>query len=264
MFRIHYTLKKPQEIIPWGEAQKSLHWFGLTDSLLWIEAGDSVIYEYAEAYEDQNGHLVKYNDYQLSRFLEDFSGIMSAVSESVPEYLYQSIDSFEKNLQTWISARDGKSDEEFDWFYDNQFLPLNEWFYERTIDSGHLVDGPLIGFFRCGDRLKLFWHDNYLTSKEMSIWRHPKGAYEMKYSDFVSEVSRFFKSFFQDMDDQVANVLENGIPGVYVDNEALAKENETRKEEFSYQVGMLSLSDYSHTDWDKIKELHETMMSEIN
>ncbi|MBO7426280.1 MAG: hypothetical protein J6U23_11440 [Clostridiales bacterium] len=43
MFRINYTLKKPGMIVSWGEEAKHLHWYGLTDGLLWISAGDSII-----------------------------------------------------------------------------------------------------------------------------------------------------------------------------------------------------------------------------
>ena len=55
MFRINYILKKPNTIGPWGETEKHLHWYGLTDGLLWINAGDSVIYEYAEPHADSLG-----------------------------------------------------------------------------------------------------------------------------------------------------------------------------------------------------------------
>jgi hypothetical protein len=38
MFRINYILKRPERILPWGDKEKYIYWFGLTDGLLWIRA----------------------------------------------------------------------------------------------------------------------------------------------------------------------------------------------------------------------------------
>lgn len=114
MFRINHILKKPDEIVPWG---KSLHWFGLTDGLLWIEAGNSVIYEYTEARDDEMGKPIIYNNYQLSRFMEDFFDILPFVAESVPDYLYKDIELFDERINKWDSLHYDLSDEEYDEFY---------------------------------------------------------------------------------------------------------------------------------------------------
>ena len=34
MFKINHILQRPEKIIPWGDKEKSLSWFGLTDGLL--------------------------------------------------------------------------------------------------------------------------------------------------------------------------------------------------------------------------------------
>lgn len=263
MFKINYQLKKPQEIEPWGETEKVLHWFGLTDSLLWINAGDSVIYEYSEEAVKEFGIPIKYNDYQLSRFLEDFSDILPYVSESLPEFLYDSVENFSKNIRKWNLQYIEKSDEEYDHFFDALYEPLDRWFYDRTFDSGHLVGGPRIGCFRCGDNIKIYWESDYSLKDGSSIWKNPKGLYEMKYADFVSEVSRFFESFAYDMDKQTADVQKNGIKGVFVDIDSLSKENELRKEIFSEKVRTLYSEKETNTDWSQVKHLYDKMIMEI-
>lgn len=74
MSRINFQLRELDRIVPWGEREKggNLHWFALTDALLWITAGKSTIYEYSEAalerwkeYENNP----KYNDYYLILFI---------------------------------------------------------------------------------------------------------------------------------------------------------------------------------------------------
>lgn len=263
MFRIHYKLKEPGKIVPWGGETKTLHWFGLTDSLLWIDIGDSVIYEYSEAHAGHDGMPVKYNDYQLSRFLEDFFDILPYVAESIPEYLYDSVDTHERDLHTWEALYLGKSDEEF-WRFDEElYEPLHDWFHHRSFDSSHLICGPLIGCFRCGERLKLVWDSDQLDDGVTSIWKYPRGTYEIRYSDFVAEVSRFFGAFFRDMDNQVAKVVTDGIPGVHVDADALIRENIQRRQYFGRQAEALTSEDMIHTDWDVVKRSFDKMMSEI-
>ncbi len=58
----------------WGEEpHRHIHWFGLTDGLLWIDVGGQTIYEYSDAALNYFGTDIRYNDYQIVRFLEDLS-----------------------------------------------------------------------------------------------------------------------------------------------------------------------------------------------
>lgn len=162
IFKINYQLKKPEEITPWGEKEKSLHWFGLTDGLLWIEVGDSVIYEYSDSAVAEFNNKIRYNDYQLSRFLEDLSNILSNVVISLPKFLYDSVEVFEAYIQKWNLKYSDISDDEYFEYYDTSFEPLTRWFYDRTFDSGHLIGGPTIGFFRFENQIKIYWNSDYL------------------------------------------------------------------------------------------------------
>ena len=249
-------------IVPWGEDAKHLHWFGLTDSLLWVSVGDSVIYEYAEPHPDDFGKQVKYNDYQLSRFIEDILELTPVISKSVSESLFEVIDNLSDDLQAWKTMYIDKSDEEFDHFFDEYYLPLSEWFYDRFLSSGHLVCGPSIGFFRCGDKLKIVWDSDPLDDGT-EIWKYPRGIYEIDYQDFVSEVSRFIRSFTTDMDNQVSDVVLNGIPDVYVDTDVLVRENAQRKETFKHQLEYLYSEDNHGTEWNKIFDLYKLMLKEL-
>lgn len=264
MFRINFLLKKPSEITPWGELHPTLHWFGLTDGLLWIEIGDSVIYEYAEAHTDEKGNLIKYNDYQLSRFLEDFSEILPYVSESIPRSLYYAVESFEKDTDAWKELYADNDDETFDEFYFGDYETLTSWFYDRCLDSGHLIDGPLIGCFRCGDRIKIRWDSIRSESdNRSSIWKYPSGCVEISYSEFVPEVLRFFSTFHVKMDKQVEDVVCNGIPRVEVDTNALIRENRSRKDGFSQKTDHLTSDKESATNWKDITDLYDRMRAEI-
>jgi len=261
MFRINYKLKDPKEIVPWGEEKKSLTWFGLTDGLLWIEAGDSVIYEYSNDAQQQFGFDTKYNEYQISRFIEDFSETFRFVAEPVPKCFYDNVEEFLTLINKWRSSYTNEPDEVYDDFYDKRYEPLTNWFYSRGFDSGHLIGGPIIGAFRSGDNIKLCWYSDYHLENGTNLWSSPKGIYEMKYSDFVDEVNRFFKAFHNEMDEHVGNVVDMGIKDVFVDIHQLTVENQFRK-----QISAQKLRHLEHrfTNWDKIKELYDRMLEELN
>ena len=256
MFRINYELKKPKEIVPWGEENKSLTWFGLTDGLLWITVGDSTLYEYSDEALEHFGFNIKYNDYQISKFLEDFSDTFRFVAEPVPKYLYDSIDEFSAQIDEWRSSYT-QSDEETYTFYEEKYDPLTSWYYNRIVKSEHLIGGPVIGAFRYGDNVKIYWNSDYTLEDGSSLWTSPKGVYEMKYDEFVEEIHRFFKAFHEDMDAQVAEVVDMGIDGVFVDIHQLYVENKFRKQMFTQKLRHL---DHRFTDWDKIKELYDELI----
>lgn len=272
-FRINFILKPPMEIVPWGENNNHLSWFALTDAELWINAGKQTIYEYsAAAREHWNCDDIYYNDYQLSRFLEDFSGIFAHIRESVPREYYEHIDDFVTNADNWNSRYeddDSVDDDAFMAFYDEKYEPLTEWFQNRIFDSGHLIGGPTIGCFRCEDMIKIWWSDgNYTLENGESIWTAPSGEFELSYADFVTEVKRFFGEFYTAMDKQTEIALQmdwDNTPDwgkVYLDKESLAKEHQERKDGFSRAVALLD-EDVSETDWDKVREMYEKMKKEL-
>ncbi len=259
--KINFKLKELDEIMPWGqEPHLSLHWFGLTDGLLWINAGTQTIYEYSDEAADYFGNYIRYNDYQISRFLEDFFGIFRYVGESIPEKLYNSIDELAQKTDKWNARYDeeDEEDEVYDrWFYE-EYCVFCEWWWNRMFDSGHLVGGPVIGCFRCGEKIKILWESTFQTDNKKSIWTAPKGSFEMPYKEFVSSVTDFFHSFFEAMDRQVKNAVNRDWGNVELDKQRLLEENEERKSAFLKMIAQLE-SPNGDTDWDKIMMLYEKM-----
>lgn len=256
-FRINFELKPIEKIIPWGENPNlSMHWFGLTDGLLWIRAGAQMIYEYSDAAREYFGDNIRYNEYQLSRFLEDFSGILPYVREPVPKLLYDKTGEFEKQTDAWKELHYEDEDAVFEQFYDDEFEPLTRWYYNRMLDSGHLIGGPWIGCFRHGDRIKLYWKSDYRLENGSSIWTAPNGIFEMPYTGFVTAVNEFYSAFSEKMDRQVELALHKDWGSIKLDKERLVKENGERKNEFRQKLGLLS-EPCQTTDWDKILKIYK-------
>lgn len=262
MFRINFNLKEADKIIPWGSGKSPvLHWFGLTDGLLWINVNESVIYEYSDTAVAVYDGCSRYNEYQLARFLEDFSEIFINIRESVPLELYEAAERFFKITDGWKSMYIDKPDEIFDNFYDNKYCPITEWLDLRTINSGHLIGGPNIRFIRCGDMLKIIWDGRYMLENGDSLWKYPCGAYEMKYDDFASEANRFFTAFFEAMDRQVRFSCEKDWGTVQLDKKRLAEENIQRRLCFEQCLSYLE-DDVQTSDWDSILSLFADMCNE--
>ena len=263
-FEIHFQLQDLDKVMLWGEApHRYLHWFGLTDGLLWIEVGHKTIYEYSDAALKYWDSDVRYNNYQIVRFLEDFFGIFRYVGEAIPEKLYQELDTFVSKMDRWREAHEPDEDDIFDEFYFGEYRELAQWYWDRTMDSGHLKGGPNIGCFRCGEKLKIIWEGDYSLEDGSSIWTAPRGSMEMSYEEFVGAVSRFWEEFSVAMDTQVKDAVNKEWDGVELDKKRLLEENEERKNRFSKDLSYLKET-AKRTEWEKMLELYDKMESELS
>lgn len=260
-FKIHFQLKELDKICPFGgKPTQSLSWFGLTDGLLWIEAGEHVIYEYTKEAQKYFGNPIRYNDYYLSRFLEDFSDTFRYVSELIPEELFKAVEVFRIKAKQWKDSHMDDDDDTFIQFYDNDYSKLVEWHADRSFDSGHLVGGPYIGCFRCEGRIKILWESSYKLESGNSIWTFPRGCVEIAYDEFVLSVLEFFDEFFDTMDKQVEKAISKDWGDIELDKERLIQENAERKEIFYKEASSLKKS-LVKTDWAGVMDCYAKMKS---
>ena len=261
-FQINFQLQELERVMPFGGAPDlRLHWFGLTDGLLWIDAGTQTIYEYSEAARKYFQTEIRYNDYQISRFLEDFFFTFRHVGEPVPEELYDVLEQFDQMVEKWRERHEDEPDEVYERFYFDEYCLLGEWRTDRSFDSGHLVGGPYIGCFRCGDKLKLLWKSGFRLEDGSSIWTAPEGCFEMPYGQFVSEVKRFLDAFFAAMDRQVEQAAEKNWGNIFLDKQRLVEEHREREEGFLQDLTFLEAPRVK-TDWDKVMALYTRMKEE--
>ena len=263
-FKINFRLKELEEVLLWGEEpHQSIHWFGLTDGLLWIDVGEQTIYEYSEEAQRYFVERHPYNDYQLARFLEDFSNLFRYIGESVPSDLYDAITdfSFKNKINQWWDMYIDQPDEMFNQFMETDYIGV-KWFDDRIMDSGYLIGGPLIGFFRSGDKLKIIWDSTYKLENGCNMWKSPCGAIVISYKMFVGEVTRFFHAFYTAMDRQVENAVSKDWGNVSLDKGQLVNENIERKEGFDQMISFLSRTPF-HTNWDSVKQAYIKMLSEV-
>lgn len=224
------------------------------------------IYEYSDSARNFFKCDIKYNDYYLARFVFDFMETFRFIREPIPEVLYNNIDKFEDITDLWKDLHFDEADDLFDSFYDNEYCPLIEWYCNCKFDSAHLVGGQHIGFFRCGDKVKILWksYDNAILENGKNIWTSPNGVYEILWNDFTAEVKSFYWKFRRKMDSRTNYIYKNGLNNVEIDRKLLLNSNCDNILALRQHIGLLFSDDYEKTDFDRILSLYEKMRNEIN
>lgn len=267
-FKIHFRLQDLDKVSLFGAyPNQSIQWFGLTDGLLWIDVCGQTIYEYSdEACSYFHNH--KYNDYQISRFMEDFAQTFLFVGVSVPEELYRHAEEFRMQTDAWKESHINDEDEVFNKFFDEEYCELIQWYFDRCFDSGHLIGGPIIGCFRFHDRIKVMWKSGCKLENGIRIWTSAGGCVELDYERFVEAVKEFLDSFFAAMDEHVKNAIAKDWGNVFLDKERLAQEHEQRREQFYQSLSFLQNpktdTGWNATDWGKVKAIYAKMKKEMN
>jgi hypothetical protein len=246
---INFKLKNIDKIHPFGAAESpSLSWFGLTDADLSIELGKSTIFEYTKESRTQNF----YNDYYLSRFIEDFTSLFERINESIPDSLYSIVSSFE-TIDLYLNQANqllekNHSDEFFD-----KYEKSTSWIHDRCLTSGHLIGGPLIWFIRKEQLIKIIWKSDYKLDNGVNLWTAGNGQIEMNYSKFVTDIEFFLDSFSKEMDKQVEQSLLKDWENIRIDKVNLKKEHTERKNEFYQLLNKLKASEKTDTNWNQIE-----------
>ena len=282
---IHFTLDNIDDICPWGsgagsDADLSLHWFGLSSGTLYLTFGECRIYEYTDAAAAYfgEGHS-KYVDYQLSRFVEDFSELFRAVSESIPKRFYgltENLPAFLSDADKWLDMHTSDIDEDGDeaadenyGFYDDLYAPLTSWVQGRALEAQHLMAGPSVYFFRYGSSIRIVWQaDGKIEGGKIEngadMWTAESGQIEMNYSDFVVAVKDFGNRFFKSMESQVKQAITKDWGTVKLDKRRLSEEHQERRNQFLGSIAHLEDAETEETNWQKTSSAYAQMQTDLS
>lgn len=264
---INFKLKHFNEIVPVGqEPNQNLSWFWLTDGELWLNFENTIIYQYSEdALNHFGDKLSPYNDYYIVRFIEDFTQLFDKISEVIPEKFYaftKNIEEFKTKSKKWLDVYDTDENEHSDFYFD-EYYKVTSWINERTLDSGHLIGGPNLSFFRQNDKVRIIWETEYILDNEINLWTAKNGSCEMNYVDFVNQIKKFGEEFFAEMDKQIELTLAENFENIAIDKGRLIDEHQERKEDFWNAFKMLEHGPVVKTDWENIEKVYTQMVTEI-
>ncbi|WP_226789855.1 DUF5984 family protein [Flagellimonas hadalis] len=266
MAMINFKLKELDKISPWGqEPELSLHWFGLTDGDLWLTFGNETIYEYTKEAIDLWGNQSPYNDYPLSRFIEDFTELFDKIREPIPEAFYNlstDLKKFQSRTKKWLDKHYTDKDNGNDFYFD-VYDTLISWVHARTLSSSHLNYGPQLSFFRYNNKVRVVWDTEHRLKNGTPVWTAKSGSVEMEYTGFVQKIKSFGQSFFAEMGEQIRLAVEKDWGKVELDKQWLVEEHEGRIDEFYFSLALLEQEAEYRTDWAGIKKLFDRMTNEI-
>lgn len=264
---INFKLKELEDILPIGqEPNLSTSWFWLTDGDLWLKFGDQTIYEYStEAINHWRNKPTPYNDYPIVRFIEDFTELFDKIRESIPEEFYvltKDLKKYQSDSNKWLDIYDTDENEFRDFHFD-EYDKLISWTYQRTFNSGHLIGGPHLSFFRRNNKVRIVWDTEHILENGISLWTAKDGSYEMDYFSFVEKIKEFGQSFFMAMDKQVELAVAKKWGDIKIDKQRLVQEHKERKDEFFSNLQLLVQEPTNKTNWTEVEQLLNRMTNEI-
>jgi Family of unknown function (DUF5984) len=272
---LKFKLSSLDDITLFGDKSNlSVNWFSLTDGDLWIDFGKDIFYKYThEAVEYFEGKQSHYNDYYISRFIEDFTHLFEKINESVPLEIFENICDLPNLMQflddadRWFDKEvpDDNDDEIERNFWIKKYYPLISWIGDRQLSSGHLQGGPKIWFFRHEDNLKIIWEADHKIEDKINMWTSQSGQRNLFYFVFEGEVKRFGEAFFQAMDKQVHLAVAKDWGDVKIDKIQIMKEHRQRYLDF-YHDSLFKFDEESkvNTDWNEISLLIQEMRTSIS
>jgi len=254
---IKFLLKEIKDIIPWRENNNNyLHWFALTEAYYWIALDENVeLFRYSEEYLVKYGFnpSLPYVDYQCARLLWDIIDLLNFVSVPIPSKVFdtiQTLDKFESylsSLTNWLENQWDETEEMYDEIYD----VASEWIHLRRLDSGYLIGGPDIYFFRSEEKIYIRWFSEYKDSDGTKMWTETKGEKVINYNDFIRELNSTLTKFEKSMKIQINAVLKSPPKNVLVDSQ-LEKSQIQFKELIENIPMRLNFASKEKPDWDNI------------
>ncbi|NUO00641.1 MAG: hypothetical protein HUU01_08495 [Saprospiraceae bacterium] len=237
---IKFKLKNIDNILPFeSEENQVMHWFALTDGEYWIEIKGATLFEYTDDIIHYWGGEYKYADYQIIRFIEDFTSLFFNITESVPGDLFEKVKSakllkeIEEQRQIWMREEIVSDDKEM------AIEESSRWIMDRTLDSWHLIGGPKISFFRHNEKVAIVWIADEVADNRIPIWTAQTGEVEMDFEDLILQIEDFGRRFLAEMEKQVENALKRDWGAIIIDMVKLKERQIEMAEDFNYWIKIL-------------------------
>ncbi|MEO3683480.1 DUF5984 family protein [Shewanella vesiculosa] len=254
-----FKLKPLTDIAPWGEEPNlSLHWYGLTDGIYFMNVGKDQLFRYSdeavEYWKKEYSDFEVFFDYQVARIYEDLLSILPDVLQPIPQCIYEYISTVE-NQQTWSDKLAQIFDETDNESIEDTYYLASEWLFHRRLQG--MGGGPDIMLFRTGEKIHIRWDNESIRIDGFQAWSATRGEYQLTVDEFIDEVHSFHQRLIFDMAERVHTIATNNpFPHVKIDIVNLTKEHEERACSLS-----TALSNEPHVDnWVSVIEANKKLL----
>ncbi len=172
------------------------------------------------------------------------------------------LNKFRSDAKKWLEMYDINENHSTDFYYE-EYDKLISWVYQRTLNSGHLIGGPHLSFFRRDDKIRIVWDTQYFLENGTRLWTASDGSIEISYSDFVKKIKIFGSAFFTEMAKQVDQAIAKDWGQVHIDKQRLREEHQERENEFTSNFELLEQEPTDKTDWGEILLVYNRMKSDL-
>ncbi|HEY8100086.1 MAG TPA: DUF5984 family protein [Burkholderiaceae bacterium] len=247
----NFTLAPVEKIQPWGTpGNLSLSWFGLTDGQYWIQAGESVLFEYSEHVRTEGEP--RYCDYQVVRLYEDLLEMLPYVLEPIPPSLVQYISG--DTAVEWQNTYELWFDQNEDPLESDQFWSVIEatgvWSAKRRLDTLYLSPSANIVIWSNTENVYFEWDNRKKVIDDKSAWTAIQGKYKLSRAEFNKEVQSFHSRLMDQMTQRVEQVLSGALSKeINIDLDGLKKEHEQRCRSLDK-----ALSFHPQTNWQAVEQ----------
>jgi hypothetical protein len=238
MALFEFKLKPLREVMPWGQEPKlSLHWFGLTDGIYYMNVGEDqlfrsskeILLHWKKEWPDLDINC-EYVDYQVVRLYEDLLDILVDVMQAIPVELQQYVES-QKSQEFWEEKLwdifNSTEDEEVEGLY---YLATEWWNSCRSLSTSHLNNGQNIWLWRTENTIHVRWDNESKRIDGIPPWTAVRGDFVLPLEEFEEEVRGFHNQLMAAMESRIVELKTNNpIPHVNIDLPSLEKEHEKRK-----------------------------------
>jgi hypothetical protein len=247
-----------------GDNGINLMWYYLTEGELWLNFGDVTLYEYSEAaIQFFNKNPTRYNDYYISRFIDDFTEIFEIISEPITERMLDfanNLNHFYYVSRKYLEKNTANDNVDSEKFFDNYDL-LTTWIEKRTLNSNHLIGGPKISFFRVENNLKIIYSTNFVMDNGIKLWVANSGYFEMDYFDFINEIEIFGGKFFRTMKNRITKVTSKEW-GINFKMNKIVEEHIERENDFKEKINLLKINRSVQSNAEDIESFFNEIKSE--
>lgn len=249
----NFTLVPVENVRPWGEpGNLNLHWFGLTDSQYWIEAGSDSLLEYSNLVRERFGGS-RYCDYYVARLYEDVMEMVPHVLEPIPPVLVPYISgisgrAWEATFRSWMESHDEQ--------------PLNDRFWQivdaasclhnpRCMITNYLSPPAKIMMWSDESTVHIEWDNRDESFEGVQAWSAVQGAFVLPREQFISEIQSFHSRLMEQMAVRVEQVQAGALSSdIQIDLPGLQQEHEFR----SLPIDRTIARSLQPTDWQRVHE----------
>ena len=230
-----FELFPVDEIPGWGTPPAlGLHWFGLTYGAYFIQAGETELLRYSDAWLAQNQpsaaawYAGAYVDYQVARLHEDLLDLLPFATCPVPTEIADLLRRARPaRVRERLRARSQSGA-----LSASQVAAVEEaaeWLRLIKLDMSYLTRSPELRLWESAGEVTLEWDAPDETSDGVPVWSSAHARVCMPKGDFVAAVAAFDRELMSQMEARIAAARRGwSRPEIAIDLDALEREHAER------------------------------------